>query len=61
MSENICNCHCGTRIDLDEQLLEEREMWKEKYNCLQKQIKTDIEGMKENIYMECADLMVDVC
>lgn len=34
-------------------------MWKEKYNCLQKQIKIDIDSMKENIYMECADLMVN--
>ena len=46
MAQSICECHCGTRIDLDEQLLEERETWKQKYFCLQKQVKIDIETMK---------------
>lgn len=58
MAQNICECHCGTRIDLDEQLLEEREMWKEKYLCLQKQVKIDIQTLKENIYAECSNIMV---
>lgn len=55
---NLCQCHCGTRIDVDEQLLEEREMWKEKYLCVQKQFKVDIETLKENIYAECSGIMV---
>ena len=33
-------------------------MWKEKYLCLQKQMKVDIETLKENIYAECAGIMV---
>lgn len=51
MDENsLCRCHCGTRITVDEQLLEERETWKEKYLCLQKQAVNDIGRLKENIY-----------
>ena len=61
MAQSICDCHCGTRIDLDEQLLEERETWKQKYLCLQKQFKIDIEAMKENIYAQCSELMVFLC
>lgn len=60
MTENLCQCHCGTRICLDEQLLEERETWKEKYACLQKQAVNDIGRLKENIYAECAALMVQL-
>jgi hypothetical protein len=60
MTENLCQCHCGTRICLDEQLLEERETWKEKYACLQKQATNDIGRLKENIYAECAALMVQL-
>jgi hypothetical protein len=46
MADNLCACHCGTRISLDEQLLEEREIWREKYNCLQKQATNDIGRLK---------------
>lgn len=60
MSDDLCKFHCGTRIDVDEELLEEREMWKEKYLCLQKQVKVDIDCLKENIYAECAALMVSI-
>ena len=58
MTETLCECHCGTRISLDEQLLQEREEWREKYLCLQKQAANDMGRLKENIYAECAGLMV---
>lgn len=58
MEDNLCRCHCGTRITIDEQLLEEREAWKEKYVCLQKQAANDIGRLKENIYAECSSIMV---
>ena len=61
MTENLCHCHCGTRICLDEQLLEEREIWREKYACPQKQVASDNGHLKENIYTECAALMVTAC
>ena len=58
MTDNIYSCHCGTRITIDDQLLKEREYWKEKYTCLQKQAANDIGKLKENMYAECSALMV---
>lgn len=55
---NICECHCGTRIDINPKLVEEREAWREKCLALEETYRTDIAALKEKIYKECSLLMV---
>jgi|JI6StandDraft_1071083.scaffolds.fasta_scaffold27428_3 hypothetical protein len=58
---NLCECHCGTRIDINPKLVEEREAWREKCVALEEAYRTDVVTLKEKIYKECSLLMVTGC
>jgi hypothetical protein len=57
---NICECHCGTRIDINPKLVEERESWREKCIALEENYRQDTAALKEKIYKECSQLMVNL-
>jgi hypothetical protein len=54
---SLCDCHCGTRVDINPQLLEERETWRLKCEQLELQYKEDLKNLKDKIYKECSTVM----
>ena len=54
---SLCDCHCGTRVDVNPQLLEERELWKAKYEQLDLQRQEDIKNLTDKMYKDFSVLL----